>query len=81
VNLRDHLVDDWREWKRWWSMRWIIVSGFCSSVASAYALLPADWMPSVPGWIKGAMAFGAMMSAGLAGVGRIVKQKKPDEIA
>ena len=70
-----NLVDDWREWKRWWSMRWIIVSTFCSAVAVAYATLPADWLPSVPGWVKGALAGGAMLSAGASGVSRVVKQK------
>ena len=70
-----NLVDDWREWKRWWSMRWIIVSAFCSAVAVAYATLPADWLPSIPGWVKGALAAGAMLSAGASGVSRVVKQK------
>lgn len=75
--LRDHLVDDVHQWKRWWSLRWVIVSAFCSSVAVAYALLPADWLPSVPGWVKGALAGGAMLSAGASGVSRVVKQKAP----
>lgn len=70
------LVDDWREAKRWWSMRWIIVSTFCSAVAVAYATLPADWMPSVPGWVKGALAGGAMISGGAAAVARVVQQPK-----
>lgn len=77
--LRDHLVDDWREWKRWWSMRWIIVSSFCSAAAVAYATLPADWLPAVPHWVKGALAAGALVSAGASGVSRVVKQKPPKQ--
>lgn len=69
------LVDDWREWKRWWSMRWIIVSAFCSAVALAYAALPADWLPAIPTWVKTSLAAGALLSAGAGGVSRVVKQR------
>lgn len=75
MSLHDHLVDDWRDWKRWWSLRWAILSAFCAAAAGAYATLPADWLPSVPGWVKGALAFGAMFSAGASGISRVVKQK------
>ncbi len=71
-----NLVEDWREAKHWWSMRWIIVSTFCSAVAVAYATLPADWLPSVPGWVKGGVAFGAMLSGGAAAVSRVMQQPK-----
>jgi hypothetical protein len=74
-----NLVEDWREWKRWWSMRWTIISTFCSSAALAYAWLPADWLPSVPGWVKGSLVAGALLSGGAAGVSRVVAQKPKTE--
>lgn len=75
MSIRDHLVDDYRQWKRWWSMRWAIASAFCAAAAGAYATLPADWLPAVPHWVKGALAFGAMLSAGASGITRVIKQK------
>lgn len=72
------LVDDAHEWKRWWSMRWIIVSTFCSAVAVAYATLPTDWLPAVPNWVKGALAGGAMLAGGAAAVSRVVAQAPKD---
>lgn len=78
--LRDHLVDDYRQWRRWWSMRWAIISAVCAAAATAYATLPADWLPAVPNWVKGALAFGAMISASASAASRVVKQKalQPD---
>lgn len=73
------LVDDAKDWKRWWSMRWIIISAFCSAAAAAYVLLPADWLPAIPLVVKQALGIGAVFSAGAAGVARVVKQKKPAE--
>lgn len=72
------LVEDWRQWKKWWSMRWIVVSAFCSAAAASYALLPADWLPSIPAWVKTALAVGAMLSAGAAAVSRVIKQPTPE---
>jgi hypothetical protein len=69
------LVDDWREAHRWWSMRWIIVSAFCSAAVAAYAILPADWLPTVPLIVKQTIGLSAMFSAGFAAVGRVIDQK------
>ena len=71
------LVDDARDWHRWWSMRWIIVSAFCSAAVAAYAILPADFLPVIPTWCKQALGLGAMFSAGFAAVGRVIDQKAP----
>lgn len=72
--MKHLLVDDACDWKRWWSMRWIIVSVFCSSAAGAYILLPPDWLPTIPLVVKQALALGAIFSAGAAGVSRVLKQ-------
>lgn len=39
------LVNDVHLWKKWWSMRFLIVSAFLNAVTVAYATLPDDWMP------------------------------------
>lgn len=69
------LVDDVHNWHRFWSMRWIIVSAFCSAAVAAYALLPADFLPVIPVWVKQGLGLGAVFSAGAAGVMRVVQQK------
>lgn len=69
------LVDDAAEWKRWWSMRWIIASAFFSAVVVAYSTLPADWLPTIPVWLKQAFSMGALLSAGAAAVARVIKQE------
>lgn len=73
------LVDDWREWKRWWSMRWIIASTFFSAVVVAYATLPSDWLPTIPQEVKQWLSIGALVSAGAAGVSRVLKQPPKDD--
>lgn len=72
------LVDDWKQWHRWWSMRWIIASVFLGAVAASYALLPDDWLPAVPQWIKGALALATVLTAGCAAVGRVMDQPPKD---
>lgn len=74
MTIRDKLVDDVQDWHRFWSMRWIIVSAFCSAAVAAYALLPADFLPTIPVWVKQALGLGAVVSAGAAGVSRVIKQ-------
>lgn len=69
------LVDDVHQWKKWWSLRWIIVSAFCSAAAAAYVLLPSDWLPAIPLVVKQALGLGAVFSAGAAAVSRVLKQK------
>lgn len=74
MNLRPTLVPDVKDWPRWWSMRWIIVSAFCSAAVAAYAILPADFLPTIPVWVKQALGLGAVFSAGAAAVGRVIQQ-------
>jgi len=67
-------VYDVKNWKKWWSMRFIIISAFFQAIPLAYATLPDDWMPSIPGWVKLGFAAGALGCAGLAGVSRVLQQ-------
>lgn len=69
------LVDDVSEWKKWWSMRFIILTTFLSAIPVAYLTLPADWLPSIPETVKAVLAYAALGSAGAAAVARVVKQK------
>lgn len=69
------LVDNAKEWHRWWSMRWIIIGAFCAGAAAAYQWLPADWLPEIPAIVKKVLGLGALASMGAAGVARVVKQK------
>lgn len=69
------LVDDAHEWKKWWSMRWAIITAFLAAIPVAYATMPDDWLPTIPGNIKAGLAFATLISAGLTGASRVVKQK------
>lgn len=73
--LANGFVEDVQDWHRWWSMRWIIVSAFCSAAVAAYALLPSDFLPVIPLWVKQGLGLGAVFSAGAAAVARVVQQK------
>lgn len=70
------LVQDAHNWKKWWSMRFIIASAFFSAIIVAYGTLPSDWLPDLPSWIKQTLAIGALASAGAAAVARVMQQPK-----
>ncbi len=70
------LVEDFKNWKKWWSMRFIIISTFFQAITVAYVTLPADWMPSIPEGAKLFFASGALLTAGAAGVARVVSQPR-----
>lgn len=74
AKIRFELVDNVKEWKRWWSMRWILIGAFCAGAAAAYQWLPADWLPELPAMVKKWLALGAVVSMGMAGVTRVLKQ-------
>jgi hypothetical protein len=68
------LVNDARQWHRWWSIRLIAVSAFFSTAVVAYGTLPHDWLPYLPVDAKRWLSVGALVSAGLAGVARVIQQ-------
>lgn len=68
------LIDNVNEWTRLWSMRWAIVTAFLAAIPAAYVVLPADWLPSIPDWIKAGLALATLCSAGATGVARLLKQ-------
>lgn len=69
------LVSYARQWHKLWSMRFIILTAFFSAVIAAYAMLPSDWLPEIPSWFKKALAVSDLVTAGLAGVSRVIKQE------
>lgn len=69
------IVHDAANWHKWWSMRWIIITGFYSGAIAAYALLPADWLPAIPDPVKRWLALGSVFTAGFAAIARIINQK------
>jgi hypothetical protein len=79
INMKLQLVDDWKEAKRWWSMRWIVIGAFTAGAAAAYQWLPADWLPELPAMVKKYLALGAVVSMGMAGVSRVIKQPKKED--
>lgn len=62
------------EWKKWWSMRFIIATAVFSSISAAYMTLPSDWLPAVSESIKAFFAYGTIFTAVSAGVTRVIKQ-------
>lgn len=69
------LVDDWRDWTRWWSMRWLILTTASAAVIAAYNTLPADWLPEIAPWVKKAVGYVTLGSGGAAAISRVTKQK------
>ena len=81
LNLKEHLKDspvclvsDAKNWKRWWSMRLIILTAIFQSAAIAYASLPFDFTEHFPDWVKAMLGWGALVTAIGAGVARVIQQ-------
>lgn len=72
------LIPDWKQAHRLWSMRWTLITVFLSSCGAAYALLPDDWMPAIPPWVKATLALATVFSAGAVGVSRLLQQAPKD---
>lgn len=43
--VEPHIVDDWRSFWRWWSLRWMAVAG---SITAAWATYPEEIKKVVP---------------------------------
>lgn len=68
------LIREAKKWHRLWSMRFLLATTFFSSISAAYLILPADWLPAIPQWIKGTMAMLTLLCAGATGVSRVIQQ-------
>lgn len=69
------VVGSLSEWPKWWSLRWTIVSVFCSATMVAYATLPADFLPEIPRIVKQVIGMAAMFSSGAAAVAIVLRKK------
>jgi hypothetical protein len=77
-------VHDIHDWKKWWSMRWLIAAGFLEALQQffdalreGWAFLPAEWQgavdPGVIAWVGRA----AWLCVALSAFARMIQQKKP----
>ena len=60
--------------KRVWSLRWAIATAFLAAIPAAYVLLPDDWLPAIPAWLKAVLALATLCAAGTTAAVRVVKQ-------
>jgi hypothetical protein len=72
------LVPDWREWHRWWSMRWTIATVAIAAVPASYAVLPADWLPAIPDYVKAGLALLTVFTGMATAVSRVMVQTPKD---
>lgn len=68
------LVPDVKNWKRWWSMKLIILTVVFQTAAITYISLPYTFTQYFPDWFKAILAWGALMTAIGAGVTRVIQQ-------
>lgn len=70
-----NLIDDASsQWHKLWSMRFIIATAFFTAVIAAYVTLPQDWLPTIPDWVKKTLSVADLITAGAAGISRVIKQ-------
>lgn len=74
---KPQLVDNARDWHRWWSMRWIIIAGALEGVRIGWPSLPPEWVAALPAWVPHYLGLATITALALAGAGRVVKQGKP----
>src|SRR3546814_9663347 len=70
-----NLIDNANQWLRLWSMRWAVTTAFLAAIPAAYIMLPADWLPAIPQWIKSSLALATLFSAGATGVARMLSRR------
>lgn len=68
------LVSNAFEWKKWWSMRFTIISTIFSSLTVAWMAMPYDWTYAIPDWIKIVLVTGSLSSSVAAAIARVIKQ-------
>lgn len=69
------LVADAQDWKRWWSMRWIIFATVVESLRLGWPSIPSAWISAFPDWIPQVLGTLTLVSLVGAGVSRVIKQK------
>ena len=65
-------------WYKIWSMKFIILTAFLSSAMATFAIMPAEWQADIPNKLIKICAILTFLSAGLAGVSRVIQQPSLD---
>ena len=71
------LVPDVRNWRRWWSMRWIVAAAVAEALLIAWPRLPADWVAPMPESVKAGMGAFSLFALVAAAVSRVIQQQAP----
>lgn len=71
------LVPDVHNWRKWWSMRWIISAAVAEALPVVWMRLPADWAGPMPEWLKIGLGYFVLTALVAAAVSRVVQQKAP----
>lgn len=74
MNFRDRVVDDWRDFHKWASMRFAALAVLAQAIVEQYPTMPVMFRDLLPLWVAKAVAWIAL---GLVFVGRLHKQ--PDK--
>jgi len=76
------LVDNWRDWKNWWSLKWITIVGLLISLPKILEALPPDTVAQIvamlPPWAATAYTFLKLFAVVAAAASRVIAQKVPE---
>lgn len=68
------LVSDVSNWKKWWSMRFAILTAAQAAFLAGYAVMPAEFQAAVPTWIMASVSFTTLFTGVATAVSRVVQQ-------
>lgn len=67
-------IPDSHNFWRFWSVRLALVSSVLAAVTAAYVTLPADWLPTLPEWLRASLAWATLGTAAASALARGVMQ-------
>ena len=71
------LASTWNTIQWLWRHRWSVLTVFLAAIPATYAVMPDDWLPAIPQWVKTGLAVATMFSAGAQAVTKIVPKDPP----
>lgn len=79
------LVDNYRDWKYWWSLRWVLIAAFLTALPDLIreapqwiAALPPDLHALLPSWVDTALKYATLLALAFAYASRLIAQKIPE---
>lgn len=80
------LVPDAANARKWWSLRWMGISGALQTASqvleeliaparAGWSMIPADWLTHIPAWVPSVLGWAAIAALAAAGVSRVVQQR------